>query len=74
MADDLDKRIANLKRSMSSGVLRVESADTGSATYRGYDEMRQALSDLERQKAAQEAAAGGRRRTRQIVTTSRSGW
>lgn len=76
MAQNLDKQIADLRRAMASGVLTVESADTGRVTYRSYAEMRQALSDLRQLKAAEDASTGapGPRRTRQVVTTGRSGW
>lgn len=76
MAENLDKQIVSLRRAMASGVLTVESADTGRVTYRSYTEMRQALGDLQQLKAAEDAKAGtiGPRRTRQVVTTGRSGW
>ncbi|KQO76436.1 hypothetical protein [Methylobacterium sp. Leaf88] len=76
MAANIDKQIAALENAMASGALRVEAPDAATITYRSYDEMRQALSDLQGRKAAADAASGGlvRRRTRQIVTTGRSGW
>jgi hypothetical protein len=76
MAANIDKQIADLKRAMATGVLRAEAPDAVTLTYRDYGEMRLALADLERQKAEQDAATGaiGPRRTRQIVTTGRSGW
>lgn len=74
MADDLTKQIANLRKSMASGILTVEDADNGRVTYRTYGEMRQALSDLLAQQQAGSAGSGAPRRTRQVVMTSRSGW
>jgi hypothetical protein len=75
MAATIEKQIATLESAMGSGALRVEAPDAATITYRSYDEMRRALADLQRRKAAQDAGAGvARRRTRQIVTTSRSGW
>lgn len=76
MAANIDKQIAALENAMASGALRVEAPDAATITYRSYDEMRKALGDLYLRKGVQ-AAAGGAiapRRTRQIVTTSRSGW
>ncbi|MHC2089455.1 phage head-tail joining protein [Methylobacterium sp. CM6244] len=82
MADDLDKQIAGLRkqiadidRTMASGVERVESADTGSVSYRKYDDLRRERSRLAASlEGLLGSTTGGRRRTRQIVTTSRSGW
>ncbi|TXN26846.1 hypothetical protein [Methylobacterium sp. WL19] len=82
MADDLERQIAALRkqivdidRTMASGVERVESADTGSVGYRDYSDMRLIRSDLlARLQALLGSTAGAPRRTRQIVTTSRSGW
>lgn len=82
MADDLDKKIADLRkqitgidRTMASGIERVESADTGSVGYRKYDDLRRERSRLASiLEGLLGSATGGRRRTRQIVTTSRSGW
>ena len=71
-------QVAKLESAMSSGILTVEGADgTGRVTYRGYAEMRLALSDLNRKLASIAPGNGGApapRRTRQVVMTGRSGW
>jgi hypothetical protein len=62
---------------MASGVIRAESADTGSVTYREYDDQRKALADLDARIAGLEAqtlGAGARRRLRRIVLTGGNGW
>ncbi|ACL58759.1 phage head-tail joining protein [Methylobacterium nodulans] len=74
----LRAQLAKLDRAMASGVLTVEQADNaGRITYRSYAEMRQARADLVRRIGDLEMQSGGvsrRRRTRQVVMTSRSGW
>ncbi|WP_019905701.1 hypothetical protein [Methylobacterium sp. 77] len=74
MANDLDKQIATLDRAMASGVLTVESPDTGRVTYRSYDEMRRVRADLVARRDAANGNPFGRRRTSQVVITCRSGW
>ena len=85
MADDPARELAQLRAQavklrghMASGILTVEGADgTGRVTYRTYAEMRTALGVLSRQISALSAQVEGaisRRRTSQIVITSRSGW
>ncbi len=71
-------QLASLDRAMGSGVLTVEQADNGGrTTYRSYAEMRQARADLVRRIDTLAASLPGGavpRRTRQVVTTGRSGW
>jgi len=85
MADDPARDLARLRAQavklrghMASGILTVEGADgTGRVTYRSYAEMRTALGVLSQQISALSAQVEGaisRRRTNQIVITSRSGW
>lgn len=74
MANDLDKQIATLDRAMASGVLTVESPDTGRVTYRSYDEMRRVRADLIARRDAASGDLSRPRRTRQVVITGRSGW
>ena len=74
----LRSQLVKLDQAMASGVRRVDGADgTGGITYGTYVEMRQARSDLVTKIYALEVTLGvaaGPRRTRQIVTTGRSGW
>jgi hypothetical protein len=74
MAENFDKQIATLDRAMASGVLTVESADTGRITYRTYDEMRRARADLVARRDAALGTLSGRRRTSRVVVSGRSGW
>lgn len=74
MAENFDKQIATLDRAMASGVLTVESADTGRITYRTYDEMRRARADLIARRDATAGNPNGHRRTSRIVVSGRSGW
>lgn len=72
----LRKQLSALDNAMSSGVLTVESADTGRVTYRTYGEMRQARGDLMLRVRALEARVDGTaaRSPRQVVVVGRSGW
>lgn len=81
MADSTDpmklrRQLADLEKSMRSGVLTVEGPDTGRLTYRTYAEMQSARSELLRDIRAAEATASGARRprrTRRIVLIGTSG-
>jgi flagellar capping protein FliD len=71
---EIEKQITALERAMASGALRVEAPDAATITYRDYNEMQRAMSGLRRRQSALNEQALGVRQTRQIVTTSRSGW
>lgn len=76
MAANIDKQIADLERILASGVERAEAPDAVTLSYRKYDDLRKELSRLYMVKAAGASTSGSvtTRRTRQIVTRSRSGW
>lgn len=73
----LRRQLADLDRAMASGILTVESPDTGRMTYRSYSEMRAARSDLLariRELAISVEGETPRRQSRRIVVMGRSGF
>lgn len=73
----LRRQLAELDRGMASGILTVESPDTGRMTYRTYAEMRAARSDLLariRELAAAVEGEAPRLQARRVVVMGRSGF